>query len=92
MLSFDKLNLIVSIIGVLKAGTVFVPIDPLYPIQRIRKNKEEILSSISIVNWIEKYKDSIPDLKMPLDFHRPWMQSLKEIACFLTLTSIFWMP
>lgn len=40
VLTLDKLNLIYSVIGILEAGAVFVPIDPLYPVQRIKSMLE----------------------------------------------------
>jgi amino acid adenylation domain-containing protein len=57
VLSFDKYNLILSIIGILKARMVFVPIDPLYPIQRIKGMME--VSDIEILLVDDSIKTEI---------------------------------
>ncbi len=46
----DRINLIASIIGILMAGCVFVPLEPSYPINRLYGMMEEIDTSLIITD------------------------------------------
>ncbi len=56
-------ELLISILGVLKAGAVYLPIDPSYPIERINYMLEDSKSNIMLTNFIVldeiKFKGSI---------------------------------
>lgn len=70
VLSNDKLNVIVSLIGILKAGTVFVPIDSQYPINRIKSmietsNVQILLIDNSIgAELLDSIKEACSGLKI----------------------------
>ena len=42
LFSADPLRIITGILGVLKAGAVFVPLDPTFPEQRLRVMSEQV--------------------------------------------------
>ena len=59
-LLFDKtVELIVGILGILKSGNAYVPIDTKYPKERVSNIID--VSSISFVLTMNKFKDAIPE-------------------------------
>jgi non-ribosomal peptide synthetase component F len=58
-----SLELIISILGILKAGAAYVPIDPAYPEERIHFMLKDIGASIALSTKQLKYKlESSEDL------------------------------
>ena len=51
-------NLIISMLAILKSGAGYLPIDPTYPVERIKYIIED--SNVNIILTESKYKDNIP--------------------------------
>lgn len=59
-------EMMVSILGILKAGAAFLPLDPQYPEDRIRFMVEDTGTDLILTQ--EKYRESLSDLKTDLFF------------------------
>jgi non-ribosomal peptide synthetase component F len=59
-----SLEMIIGVLGVLKAGGAFVPLDPFYPPQRLELMQED--SNVQVLLMQEKLRESFPRAKAPV--------------------------